>query len=479
MNEAKRHFLVNMLKLFDLGLVLLSFGLATILVASSDKGFSIAGFLSIRVKLSNFAVFATLLIVWHILFALSGLYESNRLSTNRTESLEVVQAVTLATACLTLFAEVFRIRFATPLFLVLFWVISTATVVTGRIVLRYMLGVIRSRGRNLRYILVLGTNRRAIDFARRIQAKPQLGYRVIGFVDDEWHGKREFVRTGYELSCTFEGLSEYLRRSVIDEVAIYLPLQSFYKHVAQVAALCEQHGITVRFDPDIFNLKIARPRAEDFIGDPHIASYSRAFEGWPFIIKRALDLLVSLCLLILLAPLFVIVGLLIKATSDGPIFFHQERVGRNKRRFLIYKFRSMVRDAENILPELEVLNEASGPVFKIENDPRLTPIGRILRRTSIDELPQLFNILKGDMSLVGPRPLPVRDYEGFNEDWQRRRFSILPGITCLWQVNGRSLISFEQWMKLDIQYMDEWSLWLDLKILARTIPAILKGSGAV
>ena len=139
----------------------------------------------------------------------------------------------------------------------------------------------------------------------------------------------------------------------------------------------------------------------------------------------------------------------------------------------------MVNDAEKLMAGLERQNEVSGPVFKMKNDPRVTPLGKWLRRTSLDELPQLFNVLRGDMSLVGPRPLPVRDYEGFNEDWQRRRFSIKPGITCLWQVNGRSAISFDQWMRLDLQYMDDWSLWLDLKILAKTVPAVLKGAGAV
>jgi lipopolysaccharide/colanic/teichoic acid biosynthesis glycosyltransferase len=173
-----------------------------------------------------------------------------------------------------------------------------------------------------------------------------------------------------------------------------------------------------------------------------------------------------------------VAAIAIKLISPGPVFFLQERMGLNKRRFKILKFRTMVLNAEKLLPDLEKHNEVSGPVFKIRNDPRITPVGRLLRRSSIDELPQLFNVLTGDMSLVGPRPLPIRDYEGFNEDWQRRRFSVKPGITCLWQVNGRSGISFDQWMMLDLQYMDEWSLWLDLKILAKTVPAVVRGSGA-
>jgi len=183
--------------------------------------------------------------------------------------------------------------------------------------------------------------------------------------------------------------------------------------------------------------------------------------------------------LILLSPILAAATLAIWMESSGPVFFLQERVGVNKRRFRMCKFRTMVPNAEKMLDQLAAQNEVSGPVFKIAKDPRITPVGRILRRTSIDELPQLLNVLKGNMSLVGPRPLPVRDYEGFNKDWQRRRFSVRPGITCLWQICGRSAIPFEQWMRLDLQYMDEWSLWLDLKILVRTIPAVLRGSGAV
>jgi lipopolysaccharide/colanic/teichoic acid biosynthesis glycosyltransferase len=186
----------------------------------------------------------------------------------------------------------------------------------------------------------------------------------------------------------------------------------------------------------------------------------------------------SLILLIGLSPLFLVAALLIKLTSAGPAFFVQDRVGLNKRIFQLYKFRTMVQDAEKKLAELEHLNEISGPVFKIKNDPRIIPIGRLLRKTSIDELPQLINVLKGDISLVGPRPLPIRDYEGFDEDWQRRRFSVRPGITCLWQINGRSNVSFEKWMELDMEYIDSWSLLLDLKILLKTVPAVLRGGGA-
>jgi exopolysaccharide biosynthesis polyprenyl glycosylphosphotransferase len=191
-----------------------------------------------------------------------------------------------------------------------------------------------------------------------------------------------------------------------------------------------------------------------------------------------LDIAASLVATLILAPLFLLAGLLIKLTSQGPVFFIQERVGLNKKRFHLYKFRTMVADAEGQQQEIEHLNEASGPVFKMSNDPRITRIGKLLRKTSIDELPQLFNVLKGDMSLVGPRPLPVRDYQGFRQDWQRRRFSVRPGITCLWQINGRSSIPFEKWMELDMKYIDQWSLWMDFKILVKTIPIVLKGTGA-
>jgi exopolysaccharide biosynthesis polyprenyl glycosylphosphotransferase len=327
-------------------------------------------------------------------------------------------------------------------------------------------------------MLILGTNPRAMEFAKRLLGNPERGYRLLGFVDDDWPGMAGLKKAGFKVVSDYAGLAEYLRRNVVDEVAIYLPFGSFYKHSSEVASLCEQHGITMRFNSDVFGLKTTRWRAEEFDGDQYIATFTDSSELWPRTAKRILDITVATAALLLFSPILVIAAIAIKFSSPGPVFFLQERIGLNKRRFKIFKFRTMVPNAEKMMSLLEKQNEVAGPVFKIKNDPRITPIGRFLRRSSIDELPQLLNVLGGDMSLVGPRPLPVRDYEGFNEDWQRRRFSVKPGITCLWQVNGRSGITFDQWMLLDLQYMDEWSLWLDLKILAKTVPAVFRGAGA-
>ncbi|MGC2333799.1 MAG: sugar transferase [Candidatus Acidiferrales bacterium] len=478
MNEVRRRFLLGALKVFDLSLLIACFGCATILVAYANQSVSPAEFLSIRVKLSNCFIFAAFLGIWHLCFHWCGLYRSRRLSTQKADIFDASKAVALSAACLAFGATLFHFVMVTPRFLIFFWALGTILVAGSRIILRESLHRARRHGRNLRHLLIIGTNSRATRFARKIVAAPERGYRLLGFVDDDWHGIRAFRKRGFSTVCGREGLPEFLRHNVVDEVAIYWPLRSFYEQAARVAALCEQHGIVMRFDGDVFSLKTAHARAEEDDVGSYVAAYTGVQEWRPLAIKRVLDVALSAVALALLAPLFAVVAILIRCTSEGSVFYFQERVGLNKRRFLICKFRTMVSNADKMMSQLEKLNEASGPVFKIRNDPRITPIGKFLRRTSIDELPQLLNVLRGDMSLVGPRPLPVRDYEGFDKDWQRRRFSVRPGITCLWQINGRSGIPFEQWMKLDLQYMDEWSLWLDLKILARTIPAVLKGTGA-
>ncbi|MGA9057594.1 MAG: sugar transferase [Terriglobia bacterium] len=477
-SALRRRILLQAAKLFDLALMVFSFGLATVLVARQTPATSLAEFLSMRIKVGNFALFALLLLAWRLVFSSFGLYSSKRFSTRRAEVLDIAKASTLGSAIIFVAAILVRIGMVTPLFILLFWVASTLAGAGSRVLLRYMLGGIRRRGRNLREMVVVGTNPRAIRFARKVEFRPELGYRIAGFVDDAWHGLAEFRKTGYPLVADFAGFHTFLREHVADEVMVALPMQSSYAQAARIAALCEEQGIVVRLLSDIFNLRLAQSTAGEFEGEAVTTLSTGSPENWQRLLKRTLDVSLSLMAMLLLSPLFLLATLLVKLTSPGSSFFVQERVGLNKRRFRLYKFRTMVANAAERQREIEHLNEARGPVFKIRNDPRLTPVGKFLRKTSIDELPQLFNVLKGEMSLVGPRPLPVRDYQGFDQDWQRRRFSVRPGITCLWQINGRSSIAFEKWMELDMEYIDHWSLGLDFKILAKTIPAVLKGAGA-
>jgi exopolysaccharide biosynthesis polyprenyl glycosylphosphotransferase len=476
--EMKRGFLVGSLKLFDLCAMALSFGMATLWIAPKSSIVSVVEFLSMKVKLGNCVEFVALLIVWHTLFLACGLYRSKRLSTRMSESVEGIKATSLATLLLVLGATTFKMRIATLPFLVAFWTFSTSTIVAGRLTGRLFLDKIRRRGHNLHHIIILGTNCRAVEFARKLEMKPELGYRIAGFVDIAWAGTEEFKASGYTLCCDFDSLPAYLRANVVDEVAIHLPLRSFHEYICRVAGLFEQHGLVMRFGSDLFDLKISQRRADLLDGTPQFTVHCDKFEGWALVVKRLMDFTGALALIVSLTPLFAFVAILIRITSPGSVLFRQKRVGLNKRQFVMYKFRTMVPNAEAMQNALLHLNQMHGPAFKIKDDPRITRIGNFLRKTSIDELPQLFNVLVGDMSLVGPRAMSVRDYQFFSEDWQRRRFSVRPGITCLWQVRGRSSIPFEQWMRLDVEYIEGWSLWLDIKILFQTIPAVLKGTGA-
>jgi exopolysaccharide biosynthesis polyprenyl glycosylphosphotransferase len=475
----RRKLLTNAFMLFDLGLMILAFMTATLAVLHQSQTLTITEFLSMRVKIQNFAIFSLFMITWHLVFNLSGLYESRRLSNRRGEVVDVIKVTSLGTFVILLGAVIFHIVLVTALLLAVLLLVSTCTVVSSRAVLRVILAFVRKRGRNLRNMVIVGTNSRALEFARRVVSNPELGCRIAGFVDQAWPGIEEFKRSGYRLSSDFGGFPELLRNSVVDEVVMALPFGSMHAEGSRIAALCQEQGITLRVLTNLFDLKIVHSLAEELDRNPLIIPSTSWMEGWPIIAKRVLDLTISSIVFILISPVLLIVAILVKVTSPGPVLFVQKRLGLNKRHFNVYKFRTMVADAEDRIKELQHLNEVSGPVFKIKNDPRVTPIGGFLRRTSLDELPQLFNVLIGDMSLVGPRPLPIRDYEGFSEDWQRRRFSVKPGITCLWQVRGRSSIPFEKWMELDLQYIDKWSFWLDIQILLRTIPAVLRGVGAV
>jgi exopolysaccharide biosynthesis polyprenyl glycosylphosphotransferase len=481
MDSAGRRTLTTSIRTFDLLLLTASFGVAALPMVRAQGLMSFSEFLSLRIKLQNFVVFFVLLWIWQSIFLMLGLYNSKRMAGLKSEAIDIAKATTLSALVLGLASAVLGFRMVTAGFVAVFWGCSTSVIVLSRLAIRTYLRQLRKNGRNLRNMLIVGTNRRAIEFAKTTRSKPELGYRILGFADDEWAGAADLRTNGWSLVCNLQELPRFLRRSVVDEVVIAVPLRSFHDDASEIAVMCEQQGIMLHVLSDLFNLKKRLPTAEDVEGS-HLITHSGGIgEGWPILIKRVIDLSLSFVLLVILAPLLLTAAILIKLTSPGPVFFVQKRVGLNKRLFSIYKFRTMVMDAEQKLHDIEHLNEVSGPVFKIKNDPRLTPIGKFLRKTSIDELPQFFNIITGDMSLVGPRPLQLRDYELFTEageDWQRCRFSVRPGITCLWQVNGRSSLPFHKWMELDLQYVRNWSLWLDVQILAKTIPAVLRGSGA-
>jgi exopolysaccharide biosynthesis polyprenyl glycosylphosphotransferase len=329
----------------------------------------------------------------------------------------------------------------------------------------------RARGRNLRHIVIVGERQEASALAERFEKDSNFGYHVLDIIAPE--GSREMAES--EVGAKLDSV---LHNQSVDEVLVSLPSKKYGSLVEKIVGRCEEMGVIVRVRAEMFELQTAKAYADELEGLPILTIRSGPQDDWRLAAKRLIDALGSLILLLMLAPLFALSALVIKLGSRGPIFFTQERVGLNKRRFRMLKFRTMVNGAEKQQEALEELNEADGPVFKIKDDPRVTPVGKFLRRFSIDELPQLFNVLKGDMSLVGPRPLPVRDVERIDVASQKRRFSIKPGLTCLWQVNGRSNIGFEEWVRMDLDYIDRWSLGLDILILLKTIPAVFKGPGA-
>jgi exopolysaccharide biosynthesis polyprenyl glycosylphosphotransferase len=309
---------------------------------------------------------------------------------------------------------------------------------------------------------------------RELQADALSAGEVIGFVDSEPHpalGGADAMHLG-----GVDDLERILMHHVVDDVFIGLPVKSRYDEIRQSIEACARVGVPASYSADLFG-HVSTNRRPSGRGAP-VLSLTEAPTADRLAVKRVIDIAGALILIVILGPVMLGVAIAIKLTSRGPVVFAQCRYGYMKRLFRMYKFRTMVADAERAQDELECRNEASGPVFKIRDDPRVTPLGRVLRRTSLDELPQLWNVLRGEMSLVGPRPLPIRDVGQFAQPWLMRRFSMPPGLTCLWQISGRTEIGFERWISLDLEYIDKWSVWLDFRILARTLPAVLRGTGA-
>ncbi len=353
---------------------------------------------------------------------------------------------------------------------------STAVVgsVALRLWIRQALMNLKRRTSNGTRILMVGSGPIAERVSQSLRSCSAT-LEIVGFVDTPGaHDIAQSIKSA--LLGDLDRLESILMSIAVDEVVIALPLRSCYDKVQEVLKVCELVGVPAAYAYEPFRHDVGYSRIEQSPLTYWRWRPSRGVESNP--VKRTVDILLSAVALTVLAPVFFVVITAIKMTSPGPVFFIQNRYGLNKRKFRMFKFRTMVPNAEALQSAIETRNEAQGPVFKIRQDPRITSIGFFLRRTSLDELPQLVNVLKGDMSLVGPRPLPIRDVEKFIDPWSMRRFSVKPGLTCLWQIHGRSNTNFNDWIVLDLKYIDTWSPLLDLQILAQTIPAVLRGSGA-
>jgi exopolysaccharide biosynthesis polyprenyl glycosylphosphotransferase len=355
----------------------------------------------------------------------------------------------------------------------LYFTSAFVLLVANRIAVRRFARAARRRGYNTRRFAVVGTGDIAEYIIQNRAEHPEWGFQFTGFILENGQQPESLSRPSLG---RLGQLGEILQNNVLDEV-IFAVSRDHLDVLQPAVRLCEEQGVEVKISLNFFQAAIGRMSMEEVSGLPALAFSTTPADEVALVLKRAFDILSSAIALVLLAPALAAMAVAVKLDSPGPVFFRQRRVGLHGRGFVFYKFRSMCVDAEARLESLREFNEVTGPVFKMRQDPRVTKVGRFLRRTSLDEVPQFWNVLKGEMSIVGPRP-PTPDEVRKYKPWQRRRLSMKPGITCTWQVSGRSDIDFDRWMKLDLAYIDNWSLTLDLKILLKTIPAVLGGRGA-
>ena len=476
MNSSKSKIIF--FKIFDLSIMLFSLNVSLIILGYTEEHIgSLYDLFQVKFKVINLILLSFFTLVWYQIFCQAGLYQNPFLESGKGEWKGLTKAVLTGSVLLLVLAVGFRRTNLTWDVVLCFAVLDFTLTWAGRRGLR--LGLRWWWQHSPRCLLLVGSNPRAHNFALHVLSQPQLGYQIIGYIDDPPNGQSYGVLSlSLKRLGSLQDFETVIEHEVVDEVVISLPMRSCYERIQRMLEVCEQQGIQAHLLSDFFTLRLAHARTMDFDGMPLLTLATSRPSWWSACMKRAIDVTGALLLVLLLSPLFFLIALLIKLLSpDGPVFFVQTRVGYNRRLFRMVKFRSMVPNAEHLQPVLEAVNEANGAVFKIKDDPRITPIGRVLRKLSLDELPQLFNVIRGDMSLVGPRPLPLRDVQRFEALWLKRRFSMKPGITCLWQVNGRDHKDFDAWVRQDLEYIDHWSLGLDLKILVQTIPAVLRGTG--
>ena len=369
----------------------------------------------------------------------------------------------------------FQAKINRSLFLIYSFLIFISLLIFKYIFLKYFIHL-NEVGRTCSNILLVGEIPKIEKYVEKILKDPSKSMKVIGILSKSKGDLGRKVINGVRVIGYVNDFYEVIHKNPVDEVHFFIPLKEI-NHFKEYLELCEDMGITVRISTRVYETRSSEAYVEEIFDEVFFCFKMPTKDAKRLFVKYTLDFIISLIALILLSPIFLLIAILIKLSSKGPVFFRQDRGGLNGRIFKIYKFRTMYDGADNLRKKLKDKNEMSGPVFKITNDPRVTKIGKILRKTSLDELPQLINVLKGEMSLVGPRPLLVEEIAGIKGDL-RRRLSMKPGITCTWQISGRNEIDFEDWMKMDLEYVDNWSFRRDFIILLKTIPAVVSGKGA-
>jgi exopolysaccharide biosynthesis polyprenyl glycosylphosphotransferase len=419
---------------------------------------------------------AGVLVTWTVVGFLYGIYRRVELRNPAQiigdETKLVVTGMVLVHAGLYLFrADISRSLAMT------FGAVNLLFLVSGRLVLFFTKGSLRRIFGRYHHILVIGTGVYAHELAKLVEHAESLGLRLIGFayLTERPPAPVQDLHGSYA-TIPFDGVADFIHDHVVDEVLIAVEKQDLDR-IEPLVLHCEREGIRTRVHLNFLKATSSSVHLEHFNEFPLLTFSTGPQDELQLLAKRVADIALAVFLLVLLVPFLAVIALLVRLTSPGPVLYRQTRCGLGGRRFTLLKFRSMVENAHKMRAEVEHLNEADGPVFKIADDPRVTAIGRWLRRTSLDELPQLWNILRGDMSFVGPRPPIPEEVEKY-ESWQRRRLRMRPGLTCLWALEGRSQLNFDRWMQLDLSYIDRWSLWLDAQIFLKTIPHVLFGRGA-
>ncbi len=470
MSRKTAKFWYDIAAILDFLLVLLAFVFAIALHKGLDRVFPETWFADFDLFWNNFWLCILSGFVWLVALDFGRFYSSSPIAARRNSFLALLKSAFLALVTLLGILYVMRIHYIPRSLLVIHTFFALFLVYLRVIAIQPLLRFLERS----RHLLLLGDPSDYPAITAWL-ASPDHGapYTVVGFLAHP--GASAPAPEHCPVTGSSDGFLDYIHSNVVDSVLI-LPGSTPRATVAEWLHQCAEEGIDAILSIPSFRPTIGTFEMDAFDAIPYLLFSTVPPSGWGLAIKRLFDIVASALAIVLLSPLFLLISILIRRSSPGPAFFSQVRCTRHGRTFRMYKFRTMVQNAEDIRASLDELNEVSGPVFKMKNDPRVTPVGRFLRKYSLDELPQLFNVFKGDMSIVGPRP-PIPAEVALYEPWQRRRLSMRSGCTCLWQIGGRNQLSFDEWMRLDLQYIDSWSLALDLKIILRTFSALFRGTG--